>query len=170
MRKSIIKLIKESAPFIALTGKVEAVNESNYTCDVLPDNGTGVYYNVRLKAKVDGEAFGFIEIPEINSPVIFLSINNENTTRYIVHCDKVSEYRLMNSSGSKMLLKNDGTIEINGSNLGGLPTLSGIIQRLNAIENKFNVHTHSGNGVATTQQMTLSVNSNIENTKIKQGG
>lgn len=95
--------------------KVVDIDLNNYSCTVTPFEGADLQ-EVRLKASIEVEYEGFVEIPTVGSSVLVGLIGNDADTAYIVKCSKVSK------------------IIINGGELGGLVKIEELRDSLDSIK------------------------------------
>ena len=151
-------------PLTTYAGRVVEVGSEHCTVDV--DGFT--YYEVRLRAAVNGDKSRFIVFPKPGSWVLISRI--EEGDDFFV--SMVSEVE---------------SIVLAGDEYGGLVKVEALVNRLNAIENAFNsflkeykLHVHGGvtvgNGVtlvmtpvSAQQNITSTERSALENEKIKHG-
>ena len=143
--------------------EVKSVDESKRTCVVIALSGkVGSEFTARLMASVDD---GFLIIPVVGSTVVVSS--SDFNTASIVQYSEVEK------------------IVLRGGDLGGLVKVINLTSKLNNLENKlnslvlkYNTHTHNVTAVGSptgpglqpeTGQLTPTVRSDIENTKITQG-
>lgn len=160
IRKALLKLFKGVTQIQTVPGFVGAVNLSDLTCDVSPADGGAIYYGVRIRASIDSNGNGIIPIPKEGSAVVLGVIGNDDKSAFIMLYDELVKYSIVCDN-----------ILLNGENHGGLVKVDALIQRLNNIENKFNLHTHSGNNTPTQTIVTpLTTRNQLENTKVKHGG
>ena len=176
LNTALRKWHKKLSPIQQFDATVVSVDDTDYTCVIAPIDG-GANYTARLKPIIDGDDHGVIAIPENDSYVLAGILNNNDNSAYIIKYSKVKTYLIKNNAGATVLLKDDGTIEINGNGFGGLVKVNDLVTRLNNIEAAFNAHTHiltltSGTGTAAVpaNAVTETVAGDVENTKVKQGG
>lgn len=106
-RQAFSKFVENrSRKLITFEGNVDAVNESEGTCDVQPTDGSPMYFDVRIVASTDNVVDGIVAIPKVGSVVLCGRFENENN----VFIQKTSEL-------SKLILKcsDSGVIEMNGN-------------------------------------------------------
>lgn len=177
IRRILIEMIDERIPEGSFTGTVEKVNGD--VCTVNPADGGPKFHKVRLKPSVDGKDFGVIIIPKIGSSVIVSPFGKKASGHYVSQWGEVEQILMKTSNGAQILFKQDSTLELNGSNLGGLVLVNGLLSRLNQLEARFNTlvnlynsHTHGSQPVPAplAQTVTTTQLSDIENQKVKQGG
>ncbi len=185
IEKALRKKIRGLIPTQSFIGKVLTVDEANYTCTVMPIDSEAEIFKVRLKATIDNLKKGVISIPAVDSFVIVGLLGNNENSAFVVWCSNIKKYYIVGDGGNTLEFKDDGTILINGDTCGGLVKVSDLVTRLNSIENtinahllKYNTHLHPGGtisgstgvpNVIDTDTVTVTVNSNIENTKVKHG-
>jgi hypothetical protein len=146
-----------AAPVINKVATVVSVDLENYTATVLPE-GEAELDEVRLKAGIDGEVDGIVEVPKVDSDVLISLIGNDLDNAYIAKCSKVEKIIMF------------------GGELGGLIKIEYLLQRINALETKMNTHTHpvtvvpaTGIGTAaftTSQIAPLTLRTDLEDTKV----
>lgn len=91
-------------PEMVFVGTVKAVDMNTYSCTVEPAGGGAALQDVRLKAGVETEYTGLVEIPELGSSVLVGLIGNDSDTAYIVKCSKVEKI-IINNGGLGGLVK-----------------------------------------------------------------
>lgn len=129
---------------------VQDIDESEWTCTLLDDELE--IPGVRLKTIV-GENKGIVKIPKVGTYV--LAILDEDTNEWVVMM--AEEYdRILVIVGSSTIEMTDGSILVNGGNLGGMVKIAELTNKLNALVNSYNNHTHQVNtaGSATAQTGT----------------
>lgn len=177
LREAIIRLIDSRIPEGSFTGTVAKV--SGEVCSVSPADGGSDYHKVRLKPSVDGKDFGVIIVPKVGSSVIVSPLGKKSSGHYISQWSEVEQILMKTSKGAQILFKDDSTLHLNGDNLGGLVKVNGLLARLNNLEQKYNAlvqlyntHTHGSQPVPAplAQATTITLISDIENQKVKQGG
>lgn len=133
-----------------IVATVQDIDESEWTCTLLDDELE--IPGVRLKTIV-GENKGIIKVPKIGTYV--LAILDEDTGEWVVQM--AEEYdRIVIVVGSSIIDMTDGSILINGGNLGGMVKIAELTDKLNDLVNSYNNHTHQVNtaGSATSQTGT----------------
>lgn len=181
IRKSIRILAGSDKQNIQVfTASIKSVNWDNRYCTVTTDDGRD-FTHVRLRALLDDKT-GICIKPKVDSTVLVGIVEGMEQNTYIAQYTDADEVSIQmqdidividNAGKVKIKVKNleieaDETQFNNGSDT--VPYTSKIIQRLNAIENAFNIHTHPVSGTATSTPVTPMLNSTtqqIENTKIK---
>lgn len=135
-------------PLQVFTADVIEVDEDSYTIDVKPP-GMAEVSEVRLKAAIDNEVTGMVEIPEAGSSVLVGIIGNDPDTAYLIKCSKVA--KIIINGGS------NGGLTITPKLKEGLEKLSARVDALyDAIENGVPVPTDGGAGYQTTMLAILS--------------
>lgn len=161
---------------------VDAVNESDYTCDCTPISGNedtqiaGVLLNSEANA-------GFTLIPSIGSTVI-VGVSDFDNLPFVMMFEEIS--KVLITVGDSTLEITNGLFKFNGGSNGGMILINSMVDRMNKVENlvndiisKYNAHTHPYINVATpantspttsteTTTLTPTVKSDIENTAITQ--
>lgn len=140
IRKGLAELA--SSRTVTILGTSIDINEKERTCTVTDD---GVpYYDVRLQCITGGDK-GVVVIPADGSQVLMIAV--EGSDEYaVVMCEKAD----------KVLIDADTEIVINGGNNGGLIKIQELTDKINALVDAFNNHTHQVNttGSATAQTGT----------------
>ena len=156
----------------AKTGVVSNVNESARLCDVTPNDGSPIVYNVRLQVVKDATT-GFVQIPKSGTECVITFINR--STAVLVSCKEIT----------KLIVDADTIIQFNGGSLGGMVKINDLVTKLNNIETDINnlktafstwvVVPSDGGGALKTitatwysASITPTVKSDLENTKFKQ--
>lgn len=142
-----------------LAATVNEVDQMARTCTCTPIGGKAVtdLGNVQLMAEVDD---GFLKIPAINSTVIIMW-----STRNV-------PYIALYSALQRVFIVTLDGIQFQGGELGGLPIVGEVVNRLNNIEQAFNLLNTKVNGLAPTPvipPLVETVVSDIENQSITQG-
>lgn len=140
IRKGLAELA--SSRTVTILGTSIDINEKERTCTVT-DNGVS-YYDVRLQCVTGGDK-GIVVIPADGSQVLMIAV--EGSDEYaVVMCEKAD----------KVLIDADTEIVINGGNNGGMIKIQELTDKINALVDAFNKHTHQVNttGSATTQTGT----------------
>jgi len=181
LNKALRDFFMRMQPMQSIAAKVVSVNEDNFTCEADPVGGGATIGNIRLKPVIDGDLKGVISIPVVGSYILIGFLRNKDSQPFMIIGSKFKSYEVRNDAGAKVLLKDDGTIEINGSSLGGLVKVQGLLARLQALETAFNNHTHSGGSLSNSSGVVTGASgpsgtagdtalSDLENTKVKHGG
>jgi len=185
IRKALLRLFQGEAPVQVFAGKVKAVSQTDFTCDVDPADGGATFFNVRLKASVDNDTNGIVAIPEVGSDVLCGVIANNHNAIFVLMYTKIETYKITSASGGFLELDKNGQIKLNGDSLGGLVKVNVLkteLAKTNAVVNAIkNVLMQwvvaPGDGGAAlkafaianlTPQATGDF-SQIENVKVKQG-
>lgn len=137
-------------------GEVTAVD--GVFCDVMPADGTAELKGIRLCA--EDHASKFIIIPVVGS-IVYVTMDSE-TGGIVTGFSEVDE------------------VYLRGDAFGGLVKVSYLVSKLNALENKvnaiitaYNAHVHTASNTPTVSlivgTLTPTINSDIENTKVKHG-
>ena len=149
---------------------VESVDAKKYTCSVKLLGGEGILEDVRLKAENEKD-YGVVSIPEKGSFVV-VSILGSEAGAFVSLCSKLQKIEVKIGDQTMEIDKN-GFVFNGGVN--GMVLIDKLVQKLNALEQAINTHTHPyvnvsapSNTSVTTSLMTPTQQSEIENTKIKQ--
>lgn len=140
IRKGLAELA--SSRTVTILGTSIDINEKERTCTVTDDGVS--YYDVRLQCITGGDK-GVVVIPADGSQVLMIAV--EGSDEYaVVMCEKAD----------KVLIDADTEIVINGGNNGGLVKIQELTDKINALVDAFNKHTHQvkTTGSATTQTGT----------------
>ena len=140
IRKGLAELASSRA--VTILGTATDIDEKERTCTVTDDGVS--YYDVRLQCITGGDK-GVVVIPADGSQVLMIAV--EGSDEYaVVMCEKAD----------KVLIDADTEIVINGGNNGGLVEIQELTDKINALVDAFNNHTHQVNttGSATTQTGT----------------
>lgn len=109
------------APISVYQGIVTAVED--LTCSV--QFGSMVVEGVRLRASMAENDAQLLMVPRVGSPVIVGSLSGDLSALVVLQMDAVER------------------IEINGGRLGGLINIEPLVDKINAISEAFNAHTHT---------------------------
>ncbi|MCF8218700.1 MAG: hypothetical protein K9J21_06930 [Bacteroidales bacterium] len=149
---------------------VSSVDETNASCDLAfePD-GEPLLKEVSLKSVIDN-ANGIIPTPEIGSKVLVERVlGGEYYT--IIKFDKLSKLKYIGTGNSFIIDFEKEESYFNEGDNGGLIKISGLVDRLNKLENKvksliskYNSHVHPG---VTTGGSSTASTSSIEAGRLK---
>ena len=157
---------------LCLSGEVKSVEGSTCTVDV---NGIALK-GCRLRALIDDNDHVLLE-PRVGSQVLLLDLSNGQKRHLLVlSCSEVERVQ-MQIGGTKLQIDNAGVV-INGGELGGMVKINQLTQKLNALVNTYNTHTHpvattgteaaqSGTAAATASTAQPFNASDYEKTKVK---
>lgn len=157
---------------------VTSVDETEFTCSVLPVNGEVEIENVLLSTVSND---GMVLIPEVDSLVMVTT--SKYSPSYVSLFSDLSKIIIV--IGESKLEIVDGSIKFNDGTLDGLVKVNSLVTKLNNLENlvndlisKYNSHTHTGvqtgggtsgtTATIETGSLTPTTKSDIENPKIKQ--
>jgi len=165
MNEELRKALRDFFGDISATmiATVKSVDKNKCTCTI--ENDSAEYFNVRLRPTT-GSNNGIVMYPKIGTTVLTVKI--ESTEELAVLC--ATEYESI-----EMLV--DSTVLNNGT-FGGLIKIQELTNRLNALVNVYNSHTHpvattgtaaaqSGTATATNAQAQQFNKSDYENPKFK---
>ena len=161
---------REVGPLQIFLGKVNSVNETDYTIDVTLNDSTHLP-DARLRAVVN-DNMPMVMTPVVGSYVLLGKIG-ETADWVVLAFDQVDK-----------VIWNANQITINGGDNAGLVKVKELTTKLNNLENKvnamieiFNTHVHGGvtTGAGTsavtptiiTPELTVTQQSEIEDVKIK---
>ena len=152
---------------------VQAVSESNRTCDCVPTTGEGTTLipGVLLSAEAND---GILLLPTVGSTVI------------VAFTSRMTAFVLMTSDIDKVIVQAANLVQFNDGSLGGMTNVGALTTKLNNIENlvndlmaKYNLHTHIVTAFGTPSSpaapsevgpyLTLTTRANIENTTVTHG-
>jgi len=173
VNRALREFVKNRLRVQAFVGIVKTVNSQLFTCSIEPVNGGPTYNGVRLKPVIDRDDHGITCIPIVGSHVLFGILNNDDKIPYIIQFTRVESYFIKTANGATLLLKKDGTIELNGDSFGGLVKVQELTDRLNVLEDAFNSHVHAGvvSGVGSSAPPITPVanttRTQLENTRVK---
>jgi len=139
------------------TGVISNVNETTRLCNVTPNDGSPIIFNVRLQAIKDSTT-GFVQIPKDGTECIISFINR--STAVLISCKEIT----------KLIVDADTLIQFNGGTLGGMVKVSNLVSAYNSVVTDLNVIKGALNGLGVPIVITslTKSNSDFENTKIKQ--
>lgn len=161
--------------YVIVEGTVQAVDQENFTADVIVGNSDGsegsTYFSCPLDILIDGSQAADVEFPTVGGDVL-LGFRDGNLGRPQIVGIQQATTRLWTYSQTVF----------NGGTLGGMVRVIDMVSRMNLIENLlnqvialYNGHTHPVSGAATgvpvvpeTETLELTVRADIENTKITQ--
>jgi hypothetical protein len=141
VRAALIKLILDIIP-ASVTGTIKSVDESDYTCVVLPSDGGPAYESVRLKASIDNVDGGMVSIPDVNSEVVISPLFNDDHAFFVSRFSKVKKWHLKTVSGKfiEIVDTGGGLIKLNGDSFGGLTKAGATATKIAALEADLNKH------------------------------
>jgi hypothetical protein len=129
--KKLRAKIKSMIPDFCIVGTVTAVDETNYTCNVMPVDNDAEVFKVRLKPTIDDKKEGFIAIPAQDSFVIIGFLKKGDAMPFLIWCSNFTKYFIVGDGGNTFEFKDDGTILVNGDTLGGLIKITDLTTELN---------------------------------------
>lgn len=126
--------------------EVTDVDEQNYSCIVKRGEGI-IYRNVRLRAVVDASPEFMVLIPSVGSLVMVQKLGGSNELAVVMHS---SISKITGAIGEKFSLTVTGDgisidadrITINNGDNGGLVIVAALTDKINALVDAFNNHTH----------------------------
>jgi len=86
-------------------GIVSNINKTTKLCDVTPNDGSPIVYNVRLQAVKDASNTGIVILPKDNTNVIITYINR--TVAFVSQCEEVDKIIISNNGESLKSILND---------------------------------------------------------------
>ena len=122
---------KGQAPFLVTVGKVSNIDEDKRICDITIDDDLTLN-NCRLNAIIDSYSNKLLIVPKDNSMVAFIAIGGKLTEPLVIAYSEIEKILL--TIGESDILIEDGKIEMNGGNLGGLIKLQQLESNLNKLK------------------------------------
>jgi hypothetical protein len=154
------RLLEEAGrrgPAYTRLGKVTAVDTDSYTCTVAVE-GEPDYPRVRLYATDIEGPQGFILVPKQDSYVLISQIETAPAQMFVALTTELEEVRLVFAEGKSMILKSDGSFELqfDSLTLGNQalePAVLGdtLAQKLKQFLDSYATHTHVAPTGTTTQ-------------------
>lgn len=175
IQEAIRQMAAAGAEFYCKVCTVDSVDEDARTMDCSPLDDGAPLLGVNLQANQESE-HGVVVFPSVGSYVVVAFLNN--SAALIVASEKIDKIRLKIGDtvaevvdGQVDISTNDTTVKmssegfvINGGNLGGVIKIQQLTDKINALIDAFNNHTHeipSGSvtvtGSATAQANTAPV-------------
>lgn len=150
-----LRRVLGSSQMTISTGIVKSV--SGTLCEI--QVGGMTIPDVRLRASETEDDGELLIVPRVGTPVIFGSLTGDLSQLVVLGVDHVES------------IKATGTITINRGKLGGLVNIGDLTDKLNALVQTFNTHTHTGNMGSPTTTPTAQAQtfnkSDYEDTTIK---
>ena len=148
----------------------DSINETTLTCSVDPinDSSNVTIDNVLLSAEAND---GLVQYPSANS--IVLVAYGVKQQPFILMFSDIDKCRITIDQCDFFIDKNG--IKLFGDNFGGLVMVQALVNKINRLENTFNLHIHSGGtisgstGPSSLQVLPLTTQQDLENTKVKHG-
>ena len=122
---------KGQAPLLVTVGKVSNIDEDKRICDITIDDDLTLN-NCRLNAIIDSYSNKLLIVPKDNSMVAFIAIGGKLTEPLVIAYSEIEKILL--TIGESDILIEDGKIEMNGGNLGGLIKLQQLESNLNKLK------------------------------------
>jgi hypothetical protein len=176
LNKLFRDFIRRNVPVQSIICRVTAVDETNFTCTAEPRDGGAALMGIRLKPVVNTTALGVIAIPKTGSDIIVGILNNNKNYAFVSVYGEVKRYLVKTDSGSMYELKDDGTVDLNGNNQGGLAIVSALTTKLNAMVSQVNAQLAliatgiiAGGGSYTPTNVSTFTAGDFENPKVKHG-
>lgn len=117
--RKLVAFVDRRMPRTIQSGTVTAVDANTRTCTVDPGDGRLAWQDVRLQS-VGSLGEGFFIKPKVGSSVLVALIDNDKANLCVVHTAEVDK------------------IELNGNQYKGLVKVDDLVDKLNALENRFN--------------------------------
>lgn len=144
LKRKIEERLNEWKDF-SFIGEVISVNETENSCNVERSEGV-VYYNVRLNSIINEDEKGIVFIPKKGSKVLVERLGGSNEL-YVSLYSSLTKIK-SNIGEFSLSITEDGIdleskkITINGGDNGGLIKIEELTDKINALVDKFNNHTH----------------------------
>lgn len=122
---------KQQASLLVTIGKVSNIDESKRICDISIDEDLTLS-NCRLNAIIDSYNNRLLVVPKDNSMVAFIAVGGKLTEPLIIAYSEID--KLLLTIGESDILIEDGRIEMNGGNLGGLIKLQQLESNLDKLK------------------------------------
>ena len=122
---------KGQAPLLVTVGKVSNIDENKRICDIAIDDDLTLN-NCRLNAIVDSYDNRLLVVPKDNSMVAFIAIGGKLTEPLVIAYSEIDKVLL--TIGESDILIEDGKIEMNGGDLGGLIKLQQLESNLDKLK------------------------------------
>ena len=122
---------KQQGPLLVTVGKVSNIDESKRICDISIDEDITLS-NCRLNAIIDSYENHLLIVPKDNSMVAFITVGGKLTEPLIIASSEIEKVLL--TIGESDILIEDGKIEMNGGNLGGLIKLQQLESNLDKLK------------------------------------
>lgn len=139
-------LKRGQTPLMVCVGTVSNIDEDKRICDVAIDDELKLS-NCRLNAIIDSYDNRLLVVPKDQSKVAFVTIGGKYTELLILAYSEIEKVLL--TIGDSDIVIQDGSIQMNGGDLGGLikiedltDKLNGLVSEVNALKENFNTHTH----------------------------
>lgn len=142
---------------------VRYVDNDQFTIDVV-DSYDVEYYNVRLRASIDGSKSGLIIIPKVDSTVLVGLIGNSDSALYMVMASDVAEIKI-NCDNIKINDGENGPVLISQEIINDLNEVK---QDINALKDVFSnwVTTPNDGGAALKSLATSWANEQLVDTEL----
>ena len=151
----IEKLIKLHIKPAIRTGTVKNVDKSALTCDVwLDDKGDLFLPDVKIKSTTNTTNKGIVVIPKEDTVVTVCMIEGYDTNWCLLHCEEIESVFWVTEGKSKIEIKDNGEVHLNGNTCGNLMKIKESIERWNFIEKDVNNLKRSLNGVLSASVLT----------------
>lgn len=144
LKRKIEERLNEWKDF-SFIGEVISVNETENSCNVERSEGV-IYYNVRLNSIINEDEKGIVFVPKKGSKVLVERLGGSNEL-YVSLYSSLTKIK-SNIGEFSLSITEDGIdleskkITINGGDNGGLIKIEELTDKINALVDKFNNHTH----------------------------
>ncbi len=129
----------------------KVVSCSGYTCTVQIDSLQ--LKDVRLRAVINNNEDKVLLTPKTGSYVLVYDMSGGKMRDLVVmSCSEIEKIEIKTENTTVNIDKNG--VMINGGNLGGLVKIEELTNKLNALVNAFNTHTHIVSGTAGEMPVT----------------
>ena len=138
IKEAIQKLAGNSQPQI-VRAKVTAVDASGYTIDCQPLRKGAEIKGVNLKPKSGSGGVSYVVIPKNQTDVIVAMLDGNDADWHLIHAEEIDEIEVYTSGGFEFKVESSGDCMFNGGSNGGLINISGLVGKLNALEQDINI-------------------------------
>lgn len=133
LKEAVQALVKEMIMANARVGTAENVDANKGICDV--KLGENLYlFNVRLKAVESDSKQGVTELPKEGAAVIAMMLEGVESQWAIVKCSEVQSWTVQTSSGSKIEVKDNEEVHLNGDKHKGLVILDEVKKNFDEVK------------------------------------
>lgn len=140
-------------PLLVTVGKVSNIDEDKRICDIAIDDDLTLN-NCRLNAIIDSYNNRLLIVPKENSMVAFIAIGGKLTEPLVIAYSEIEKVLL--TIGESDILIEDGKIEMNGGDLGGLIKIEELKRNLDQLKNYVEaLNTAVSTGLSAVGESTL---------------
>lgn len=116
LQEALHRFVKDRQVLSTFPAQVKAVNETDYTCDVVDSDELEIY-DVRLRATVDGVETGAILVPKVGSWVIVANVGNSEGEYVVIASSELTKVVLQVGTANMEIAADGIQIERNAQNL-----------------------------------------------------